>query len=110
MSCRCGCGKKVSYKGILTNLCARNDFTSVDLKKMTKEQLRRLTDPDGRQDKYLSTPKEMKLTDSKVMIYDLEVINLVQEKLRDDEHLYVYVDVGTGGYIFFETPRRLKDI
>ena len=28
--------------------------------------------------------------------------------LRDDEHLYV--DVDTGGYIFFGTPRRLRNI
>ena len=57
----------------------------MDLKKMTKDQLQRLTDPDGRQDKYLTTPNEMKLTDSKIRIYDQADINLVQAMLRDDE-------------------------
>ena len=74
---------------------------------MTKEELRRLTDPDGLQEKYWTTPKEMKLTDSTIRIYDQEDINLVQDMLRDDEHLYV--DVDTGGYIFFGTPRRLNN-
>ena len=52
----------------------------------------------------------MKLTDSKRRIYDQGDIdiNVVQDMLRDDEHLYV--DVDTGGYIFFGTPRRLNNI
>ena len=56
----------------------------------------------------MTTPREMKLTDSKRRIYDQEDINVVQGMLRDDGHLYV--DVGTGGYIFFGTPRRMTNI
>lgn len=65
---------------MLTKPCSTKGFTSINLKKMTKEKLRRLTDPDGGREKYLTTPKEMTLTDSKIRIYDLEDINLVQEK------------------------------
>jgi hypothetical protein len=55
-----------------------------------------------------SSPREIILTDSKIRIHDQEDINLVQDMLRDGEHLYV--DVDTGGYIFFGTPRRLNSI
>ena len=109
--CRCGCGRRVSPKGKLRKPPSRNGGTSIDLKRMAKEQLRRLTDPDGSQEKYtyltIATPREMKLTDSKRRIYDQDDINLVQGMLRDDEHLYV--GVGTGGCLFFGTPRRLNN-
>ena len=50
--CRCGCGKRVALKGMLTGLRARTLFSSTGLKKMTKGGLRRLTDPDGLNGKY----------------------------------------------------------
>ena len=93
---------------MLRKPCSRKGYTSIDLKRMTKEDLRRLTDPDSLLEQYMTTPKEMKLTDSTIRIYNQEDINLVQDMLRDDEHLYV--DVDTGGYIFFGTPRRLRNI
>ena len=49
--CRCGCGMRVTLKGMHTKPCSRICSSSIDLKKMTKEQLRRLTDPDSLQDK-----------------------------------------------------------
>ena len=60
---------------------------------MTKEQLRRLTDPDSLQEKYMTTPREMKLTDSKRRIYDQEDINVVQDKLRDGERFCCQVQI-----------------
>ena len=94
--CRCGCGRRVSLKGILTKPCSRKGHTSIDLKRMAEEQLRRLNGPDGLLEKYLTTgtypgpwPREleMELTDSKRGIYDQEDINVVQGMLRDDGHL-----------------------
>ena len=64
---------------MLRKACSRNGYTSIDLKRMTKEQLRRLTDPDRLRGKYETTPREMKLTDSNQRIYDQEDINLVQD-------------------------------
>ena len=60
--CRCGCGRYVSLKGMLTKSCSRKGYTSIDLNRMTKEQLLRLTDPDGLREEYLATgtPREMK--------------------------------------------------
>ena len=68
---------------MLTKLCSRKGYTSIAVKGMAKEQLRRLTDPDGLQEKYMTTPKEMMSSDSKIRIYDQEDINLVQDMLRD---------------------------
>ena len=76
--CQCGCGRRVSRKGMLTKLRSRKGYTSIAVKGMTKEQLRRLTDPDGLQEKYMTTPREMRLTDSTVRIYDREDINFSQ--------------------------------
>ena len=50
--CKCGCGRRVSLKGMLTKPCSRKGYTSINLKRMTKEQLRRLADPDGVNEKY----------------------------------------------------------
>ena len=76
----------------------------------------RLIDPDGliENSKYQTIPREIKLTDSKIRIYQQEDINIVQDMtlLRVDVYEYfaylqLYVDVNTGGYIFFGTPRPL---
>ena len=56
--CKCGCGRRVSLKGVLRKACSRNGYTSIDLKRMTKEQLRRLGDPDGLREKYISDNPE----------------------------------------------------
>ena len=53
--------------------------------------------------------REMKLTDSKFGIYGQEgIYYLVEDMLRDDEHLCV--GAGTGGHIFFGTLRRLRNV
>ena len=87
---------------------------------LTKGQLRRLglRDPDGSAEKreVPDDPKEMKLTDSKLRIYEQEDTNLVQvlDSLHDvdGEYLAVHIDVGTqsGGRIFFGTPRSLAKL
>lgn len=90
--CRCGCGKHVSLRGVPTKLCSGDGFSSIDLNKMTKEQPRRLPDPDGLKHKHQTTPREMKLTDSKKRIND-------QPPGRHRS---------SSGQVFCGTPRRLK--
>ena len=108
--CRCGCGRSVSQKGMLTEPSSRKGYTSIDLKRMAEEQLRRLTDPDGLHEKHMTTltPREMKLTDSKRGIYDQEDINVVQGMSRDDENLHVGVD--TGGYSTQQSTAASQDV
>ena len=63
--CRCGCGRRVSQKGMLTKpyACSRKGYTctSIDLKRMTRGQLRRLNDPDSLLEQYLTTPRAMRM-------------------------------------------------
>ena len=105
MSCRCGCGRRVALKGMhiymLTKPCSRRGFSFIDLKKlkMTKAQLRRLAGPDDRQEKYQTSPKEMKLTD----LLDLPVI-----RRRRQSNPGPTQNQSTRSFFFFHRKRRLN--
>ena len=107
--CICGCRGRVARKGQKRKPCAIRDCGGLDTyNAFTREEKRRQCDPQGTEDLYQTTPRDMLLSGSACFDYTVEDIYLIVDKLSDAE--YVFVDPETGGMVFHGTPRRLNNM
>jgi len=86
----------VARKGQKRKPCAVRDCGGLETyNTFTREEKRRLIDPQGTVELYQTTPRDMFLSGSPLRDYPAEDISLIMDKLRDDE--YVFIDPETGG-------------